>query len=153
MNSPARRPRLMWWLIIVVVVGACSIVRSSLSGHEALLGELDDIALPPGLTLIVDREVGPSECFAGDCPAVDRYYASSAPPDKMCAQVSELAASLGLAQRDAEQGCLYSGSLESGSRLDIRVSSPQEEIAAYGNTVLATPVEVPHEAILLLAIS
>lgn len=137
---------------LAVIIGGVLLMLGDGSGHEALQGELDDLELPAGLTLIVDRLVGPTQCFAGGCPGVDRYYASAAPPNELCTDLADLGEDLSLDREATESGCRYSGGYK-GRRLDIIVRDPQDEIAAYGSTVVPTPIEVPHQAIVLVAIS
>lgn len=148
------------WLIGGIVVAAAAVMTFWLmaqfgSGHDSLLAELDELLLPTSVVSVVDRRIGPSHCFAGDCPSVDRYYASPVDPDATCRDLERVSEEWNLHPLavGSNGACTIGGVLPSGTQIRAVVTGPIKEIPAYGNTVYPTPVDVKHRAILLIGAS
>jgi hypothetical protein len=142
------------WLGRAGILLGLALTLVACGGHSRLSGAIDGLDLPGDLVEIGEVQSGPDTCFAGDCPAVDRYYVSQQNPERTCAAIEPWADENGLAPANVGEGssCRFGGSLD-GNQLQIIVLPPQDAIPAYGESLDPQPVDVDHKAVVMVGVS
>lgn len=136
------------FITLVLVVAAFS------GGHDNLSKTIDGLDLPDQLVEVAKVRYGPETCFAGDCPHVDRYYASPVGPDETCVIMEEWANDQDLDRRGPGEPvrCDFAGSINSDF-ITILVVPPLSEAPAAGLSLEPIPIELGHEAIVIVGAS
>lgn len=138
----AKRWRLL--LVCLALVASCS------NGHDSLSGDVQALGFEDSFEFLVERRVGPEQCFAADCPAIVRYYLSEQEPEASCGAVEELLAETVSADRIlGEERCRFLGMIDS-LRLDVRATDPLSEIPPDDQTLNPFPVPDPHQAMVVV---
>jgi hypothetical protein len=131
-------------VLLILALAGCS------DGHERLSSDANKLGLDSKFEFLVERRWGPEICFAGGCPAVDRYYLSDAAPEATCEMVAELLEADGLAVDVMEhEYCDYMTTIDN-VRFDVVVTGPMTEIPPDDQTLYPFPVRVEHESMIVV---
>lgn len=130
--------------LLILTLTACS------NGHDTLSSDAEKLNIDSRFEFLVERRWGPETCYAGDCPAVDRYYLSDEAPDATCETVAGLLEADGRAVDALEhEYCDYVTTIGS-VRFAIIVTDPMTEIPADDQTLSPLPVTQQHESMILV---
>ncbi len=134
-----------WLLVLSLLVAACT------SGHDALSNEVEEAGFEDRFDFLVERRVGPEQCFAGDCPAITRYYLSDEDAAQTCLAVEELLEGTNVSTEPTlgDETCRYLGSI-GDTRLDVRATDPITEIPPDDQTLNPFAVTDPHAAVVVV---
>lgn len=133
------------------VVAAFLLLASCSSGHDSLSSEVQSVGFEDSFEFLVERRVGPEQCFMADCPAIVRYYLTDQNPESACLGIDELLEGTDVSPDRVlgEESCRYLGSIGS-VRLDVRATDPINEIPPDDQTLNPLSVTDPHGAVVVV---
>ena len=140
--------KMPWVVAALLLAAGCS------NGHDTLSSEVQSVGFEDSFEFLVERRIGPEQCFMADCPAIDRYYLTDQDPESSCVVIGELLAGTEVSPDLilGEESCRYLGSIGS-VRLDVRATDPITEIPPDDQTLYPFPVTDPHGAVVVVSAS
>ena len=139
---------------VLCVVGAVLVTAVCSGGaHDPLISELDTLALPASVSFFADVEYGSDTGFLGSNPSADRYYLSDLSPEELCEALVEIKATLEHSDRPTGgTACVFGGTSPEGRPFQITVTGPREVVPPGDETINPTPIDAPHESVLVASI-
>lgn len=139
---------------VLRVVGTVLVTAACSGGaHDPLISELDTLALPASVSFLADVEYGSDTGFAGSDPLVQRYYLSDLSPEELCEDLAEIKGALDLSDRAiGGTACVFAGTSPDGRPFQITVTGSREVVPPGDDTIDSTPIEAPHESVLVASI-
>lgn len=119
--------------------------------HERLVDALDELDVGD-LILVAEQQFGVSDCVLGDCPRVDRYYASPRGVSETCEVVTAAVAAWAPgATPTGRPGCELEGRT-AGAHLSVSVRDTID-IEPEHDQVDLPELDVPHESVVVIGLT
>ncbi len=109
------------------------------------------LPIPAGVTFVADVNFGSDTGFAGSDPSVHRYYITQESAGSLCADLRAAFAELTESSRGGA-ACTFQGDSPQGRPLTMTVTGPQSSVPAGNEANRPVPIDVPHEAVLIVAL-